>query len=40
MKFSAQSTPIASPAGPTRWAMRSVLSPKPQPTSSARAPSG
>ena len=39
-KFSAQSTPTASPVGPTRLAMRTVLSPKPQPTSSTRAPSG
>ena len=32
-------TPIARPAGPTLQAMRRVLSPKPQPTSSTFAPS-
>ena len=38
-KFSAQSTPRTSPRGPTRLAIRCVLSPKPHPTSSTRAPS-
>src|SRR5689334_12861445 len=38
MNFSPQSTPTACPEGPTCSAIASVVSPKPQPTSSTRAP--
>jgi putative intracellular protease/amidase len=37
-EFAAQSMPTAAPEGPTVRAMRSVVSPNPQPTSSTRAP--
>jgi len=39
-KLDAQSTPTASPFGPTCFAMSWVQSPKPQPMSSTRAPGG
>src|SRR4051795_5007660 len=38
MKRSAASTPRTDPSGPTSSAMRWLVSPKPQPMSSARSP--